>query len=144
MSTKASNLGRMHPAPLRYSAPLYFAGVPAGFPSPADDYVDRDLDLNEHLIAHPAATYFVRASGNSMSGAGIHDGDLLIVDRAVEPKDGSIVIAVICGDLTVKRLHFCDGRLLLEPDNNAYSPIEVAPEMDFQVWGVCRHVIHTL
>ena len=144
MSTKARNIANIPFSPLRCSPPLYFTGVSAGFPSPADDYIDQDLDLNEHLIEHPAATYFVRACGNSMIGAGIHDGDLLIVDRAVEPQNGSIVIAVLCGDLTVKRLRIQNGRLLLEPDNNAYPPIEVVPEMDFQVWGVCRHVIHTL
>jgi len=97
-------LGRVTETPLGRRIPLFAAGVPAGFPSPADDYIDRHLDLHEHLIEHPAATFYVRASGDSMVGAGIHDGDLLIVDRAVEPRDGHIVIAVVHGELTVKRL----------------------------------------
>lgn len=86
------------------SLPLFASRVPAGFPSPADDYIDQRLDLNEHLINHPAATFFVRVSGDSMTGASLHDGDLLIVDRALEPVDGRIVIAAVNGELTVKRL----------------------------------------
>ena len=124
--------------------PLPAASVSAGFPSPADDYIDRELDLNEHLIQHPAATFFVRVTGTSMIGAGIHDGDLLIVDRAVEPRDGSVVIAVLFGDLTVKRLRLRKGVLLLEAENQAYDPIAIPQGADFQVWGVCRHVIHSL
>ena len=123
---------------------LYQARVAAGLPSPADDYVEKRLDLNEHLIRHPAATYFIHASGNSMVNAGIHDGDLLIVDRAIAPADGDIVIAVLYGDLTVKRVRVRRGRLLLEPDNAAYPAIEVPPEASFQVWGVVTHSIHRM
>src|SRR4051812_19870697 len=83
---------------------LYVAAVSAGFPSPAEDYIEKNLNLNELLIKHPAATFFVRVSGTSMINAGIHDNDILIVDRSVEPGDGKIVIAAIQGDLTVKRL----------------------------------------
>ena len=127
--------------------PLFGSAVAAGFPSPADDYVERALDLNEHLIEHPSATFCVRASGNSMVGVGIHDGDLLIVDRAVEPRDGCIAVAVVDGELTVKRIRRVGERLFLQPDNpdkKAYSAIEVASETDFLVWGVCRFVIHAL
>ncbi len=127
--------------------PLFGSAVAAGFPSPADDYVERALDLNEHLIEHPSATFCVRASGNSMVGGGIHDGDLLIVDRAVEPRDGCIAVAVVDGELTVKRIRRVGERLFLQPDNpdkKAYSAIEVASETDFLVWGVCRFVIHAL
>ena len=93
MAQQVKILGKASFAPIRFEAPLYASGVQAGFPSPADDYIESDLDLNEHLIVHPAATYFVKASGNSVIGAGIHDGALLIVDRALEPRDGSVVIA---------------------------------------------------
>lgn len=106
--------------------PMFAAAVAAGFPSPADDYVERALDLNEHLIEHPAATYCVRASGNSMVGTGIHDGDLLIVDRAIEPRDGSIAIAVIDGELTVKRIRRHGERLLLVPANSDYPYVIIS------------------
>lgn len=122
----------------------YGANVPAGFPSPADDYIEGHLDLNEHLIHHPAATFFVRASGHSMVNAGIFDGDLLIVDRALSPQDGDIVIAVLFGELTVKRIRKRQDQLLLEPDNAAYPAIEVPPEANFQVWGVVAHAIHRM
>ncbi|MFA6132813.1 MAG: translesion error-prone DNA polymerase V autoproteolytic subunit [Phycisphaerae bacterium] len=105
---------------------MFAAAVAAGFPSPADDYVERALDLNEHLIEHPAATYCVRASGNSMVGTGIHDGDLLIVDRAIEPRDGSIAIAVIDGELTVKRIRRHGERLLLVPANSDYPYVIIS------------------
>jgi DNA polymerase V len=124
------------------SLPLYGSAVQAGFPSPADDYVESQLDLNEHLIRHPAATFFVRASGQSMRDAGIADGDLLIVDRALDPRDGDIVIAVLLGELTVKRIRRRDGRLLLEPDNAAYPAIDVPPDVGFSVWGVVTFAIH--
>ena len=124
--------------------PLFSARVPAGFPSPADDYIDRALDLNEHLIRHPAATFFVRVSGDSMVGAGIHPGDILVVDRAEEPSHGKIIIAALNGELTVKRLSRHHDRICLTPENPAYAPIEVTPEMQFEVWGVVVHVIHTV
>ena len=132
--------------PLRL--PLFLAGVQAGFPSPADDFIDKRLDLNEHLIQHPAATFFVRAVGESMLGAGIHDGDLLIVDRAVEAQSGKIVIASVNGELTVKRLERKGQRLLLVPANPDYPPIDVTEAMHsgegFEVWGVVTSVIHSL
>ncbi len=124
--------------------PLFTEGVAAGFPSPADDYIDRPLDLHEHLVEHPAATFFVRASGTSMEGAGIHDGDLLVVDRAVRPRDGHVVIAAVHGELTVKRLRRRRGRLYLVSDNDGFPPLAVTEEMDLRVWGVCRYVIHGL
>jgi DNA polymerase V len=120
------------------------SSVAAGFPSPADDYVEAQLDLNEHLIRHPAATFFIHASGNSMVNAGIYDGDLLIVDRSLAPRDGDVAIAVLYGDLTVKRIRKRDGRLLLEPDNAAYPAIDVPADAGFQVWGVVTHAIHKL
>lgn len=124
--------------------PLFLTGVSAGFPSPADDYIDRSLDLNDLLVRHQAATYFVRAAGDSMIGAGIHSGDILVVDRALEPRHDSVIIAVLNGELTVKRLFRRGERLLLVPDNPAFEPIEVTAEMDFEIWGVVAHVIHPL
>lgn len=122
--------------------PLYSSKVRAGFPSPADDYIERFLDLNEFLIRHPAGTFFVRASGDSMTDAGIHNDDLLIVDRSLEATNGKIVIASINGELTVKRLSKINGIVKLLPANSNYSPIEVGDEQDLVIWGVVTYVIH--
>jgi len=123
----------------------YFEGkVPAGFPSPAADYEENQLDLNKHLIKNPAATFFVRVSGDSMTGAGINDGDLLIVDRSLDPKNKNVVIAVIDGELTVKRIRIRRKKIYLEPENENYSTQEISQESDFQVWGVVTNVIHSL
>ncbi len=124
--------------------PLFLAGVQAGFPSPADDFIDKRLDLNEHLIQHPAATFFVRAVGDSMLGAGIHDGDLLIVDRAVEAQVGKTIIAAVHGELTVKRLERKGECLLLVPANPDYPSIDVTDGEGFEIWGVVTYVIHNL
>jgi DNA polymerase V len=123
-------------APSALTRPLLLAQAPAGFPSPADDHLDRDLDLHELLIQHPAATYFVRLAGDSMQGAGLYDGDLLIVDRSLEPKHTDIVIAVLNGELTVKRL-FKQGLLVqLRPANDRYPIITVTPDQELLIWGV--------
>ncbi len=124
------------------SLPLYGERCAAGFPSPAQDYVERTLDLNEFLIHHPNATYFVRASGESMIDSGIGDGDLLIVDRSVTPLHGSIVIAAVGGEFTVKKLAL-KPRLALVPMNPAYQTLYPDPD-DLDIFGVVRHVIHTL
>ena len=124
--------------------PLFESRVPAGFPSPAADYEEDRLDLNRYLIKHPAATFFVRAVGDSMIGAGIHCGDLLIVDRSLEPKDKSVVIAVIDGELTVKRIRIEKKKITLEPENKSYSIRRITEDTDFQVWGVVTNVIHPL
>jgi len=121
-------LGRVPFNPSRPAIPLFIGGVAAGFPSPADDYIDRNLDLHEHLIEHPAATFFVRACGTSMVRAGIHDGDLLVVDRALEPRDGHVVIAVVHGELAVKRLRHRQGRLYLVSDGNGL-PMHVVQQL---------------
>ncbi|MFU8769701.1 MAG: LexA family protein [Desulfotignum sp.] len=126
----------------RISLPLYMTAIEAGFPSPADDYIEGSLDLNQHLIRHPAATFFVRVSGDSMVNAGIFPGDILIVDRSLEAVDKKIVIAVVDGDLTVKRLRIRSGNPFLEPENDRYPPIEVTPDMAFEIWGVVTSVIH--
>jgi len=123
---------------------LFDARVPAGFPSPAADYEEDRLDLNEHLIKHPVATFFVRAIGDSMIGAGIHCGDLLIVDRSLEPRDRSVVIAVVNGELTVKRIRIRKRKITLEPENESYHAQEINENMEFEVWGVVTSVIHEL
>ena len=122
--------------------PLFESGVSAGFPSPADDYLDLPIDLNEFLIKHPAATFYVRVKGNSMEGAGIRNGDLLIVDRAEEPRNKSIVLGVIDGEFTVKRIKKKGSDLYLMPDNPEFKPIKIDDNMDFQVWGVVTYVVH--
>ena len=114
----------------------------AGFPSPAEQYVERPLDLNELLVARPAATYFVRAEGDSMEGAGIRPGDLLVVDRSMEAEDGSVVIACVDGEFTVKTLRKGRDGLRLEAANPAYKPIRFSGEMELQVFGVVTAVIH--
>jgi DNA polymerase V len=124
--------------------PYYEANVPAGFPSPAADYEENQLDLNRHLIRNPTATFFVRVSGDSMIGAGINDGDLLIVDRSLNPKDKNVVIAVVHGELTVKRIRIRRKKIILEPENENYASQEISEESDFQVWGVVTNVIHSL
>ena len=121
-----------------------FPGVSAGFPSPADDYVESALDLNEHLVREPAATFFVRAQGESMVGAGIHDGDLLVVDRSAEITNGKVVIACINGELTVKRYTRRDGKVRLAPENPAYKSLSLHEEDDIRMWGVVTNVIHPL
>ncbi len=126
------------------SLPLYGSRVAAGFPSPADDHLEDPLDLNRHLIRHPAATFLVRASGDSMLGAGIHPGDILVVDRALQPEPGRVVIAVVDGELTVKRL-LRDGQgWVLQPENPDYAPIQIREGQELQIWGVVAHVIHSL
>jgi len=136
----------LHPSELPPSLrlPLFGHKIVAGFPSPADDYVEDRIDLNQHLIRHKEATFFLRVQGDSMLGAGIHDGDLLVVDRALEPVDGKIVIAVLDGELTVKRLERRAGQIRLMPENPAFAPIVVNNEQDLVIWGVVTNVIHGL
>lgn len=124
--------------------PLLCTSIPAGFPSPADDYIENALDLNEHLIRHPAATFFVRVTGDSMTGAGINSGDILIVDRAVKPVNNSIIVAVINGEFTVKRLAKRGAAVYLLPENPDYEPVAVAGGSDFEVWGVVIYAIHSV
>ena len=122
--------------------PIFLANVQAGFPSPAEDYLDKTLDLNELLIAHPAATFFVRVSGDSMQNAGIFSGDILVVDRSLEAADNKIVIAIVGGEFTVKRLKIREGNISLVPENPTYPVLEMKEGSDFQVWGVVTYVIH--
>ena len=128
----------------RYALPIFLGRLPAGFPSPADDYLEGKLDLNRHLIKHPAATFFVRVTGDSMIGAGIHSGDLLVVDRSLEPADKHVVVAVLDGELTVKRLFKQNGVLRLLSENLNYQPIEITSQQTIEIWGVVTSVIHSL
>lgn len=127
-----------------YKLPLFLAPVSAGFPSPAEDYIEGNLDLNKYLIKNPAATFFVKVSGNSMIDASIHNGDILVVDRSLEPADRKVVIAVFNGELTVKRIKATGGRVVLISENKDYSPLQVEEEMNFEVSGVVTNVIHPL
>lgn len=116
----------------------------AGFPSPAEDYLDRKLDLHEYLVRNEAAAFFLRAHGDSMLGAGIHDGDLLIVDRSLEAGHKRVVIAAVDGELTVKRLLRRNGRVLLAPENPHYPEIDITEREYVHIWGVVTHVVHKL
>jgi DNA polymerase V len=128
------------PVPL----PLFTGKVAAGFPSPADDYVEKTLDLNELLVKKPAATFFVRAEGESMLGAGIHPNDILVVDRSLEPVDGKVVICALNGALTVKRLQRRAGQWVLAAENPLYADIALNEGLELVVWGVVTAVIHPL
>ena len=134
----------LQPRRTRLRLPLAGERVAAGFPSPADDYVEVGIDLNDQLIRHPTSTFFLRVSGESMLGAGIHDGDLLVVDRSLDPRPGRVVVAVLDGEFTLKRLVQHQGRLRLEAANPAYPPLELHRCGDVQIWGVAIHVIHPL
>jgi DNA polymerase V len=118
--------------------PLFGTSVEAGFPSPADDYLKCSLDLNERLVRHPSSTFFVRAKGASMRDAGINDGALLVVDRSITPSDGQIVVAMLDGQFTLKRLRKRKGQLFLEAENPDFLSIEINGEQELVIWGVVK------
>ena len=122
--------------------PLYSTRVSAGFPSPAEDYITRQLDLNDLLIKRPAATFFVEVEGESMLDAGIHDGDILVVDKGEIPANNKVVVAALDGELTVKKIGKIKGKLYLLPENPNFEPIEISGEMELMIWGVVTYVIH--
>ena len=122
--------------PSRPCLPLYLSPVQAGFPSPAEDYSEQRLDLHKHLVKHESATFFLRASGQSMINAGIFDGDLLVVDRAIAAAHNKVVIAALDGELTVKRLVRRNGRVLLAPENPDYPEIDITEHEYIHIWGV--------
>ena len=126
---------------LRFSSPLY-ASVRAGFPSPADDYVSEPLDLHDYLIKDSACTFFVRVVGESMTGAGIYPGDILVVDRSVEAKHDDVVIAFFNQEFTVKRLEKRGGAIRLVAEHPAYAPIRINRGDELIIWGVVGHVLH--
>ena len=121
--------------PSRLALPVFASRISAGFPSPADDHIEGKLDLNRHLVRRPAATFFIRAQGESMKDAGIFDGDLLVVDRGIVPRAGDIVIAVLHGELTVKRLAMTEAGSILSAENPAYPDIRPG-EAGCELWGI--------
>ena len=123
------------------TVPLFLSTVSAGFPSPADDYLEANLDLNAFLVKKPAATFLVRVTGDSMIEAGISDGDILIVDRSITPQFGFIVIAVVNGEFTVKRFVQIGGRPFLKPENKRLQPIDISRIENFEISGVIVHAI---
>ncbi len=127
----------------KWARPLFTTAVQAGFPSPAEDYIEGHLDLNRHLIKHPVATFYVRVVGDSMIDVGIHPGAILVVDRSVTADDGDIVIARLNDELCVKRLSIRNGRVSLVSENRFYKPIQVTEEMDFEIWGRVMHSIQS-
>lgn len=122
--------------------PIFTSRVQAGFPSPADDHLEDNLDLNTHLIQHKESTFFVKAQGESMLGAGIHQGDILVVDKSLTPKSGKIVIAVVDGEFTVKRLHKYKGIITLKAENPEFEDIKIEGTTELIIWGVVTSVIH--
>lgn len=138
-----SLLGRyLHPS-TPVALPLFMSGVAAGFPSPAQDYIERTLDLNDLCVQHPAATYFVRADGDSMEGVGIFSGDVLVVDRSLKAVHGDIVIACLDGEFTVKELSTRPALQLLA-HNPAYAPIQLDAESTLELFGVVTTVVHSV
>jgi DNA polymerase V len=129
--------------PTLVDLPLFVSKIPAGFPSPADDHLEATIDLNQQYIRHPAATFFVRVQGHSMIGAGIHHGDMLVIDRSLEAQSGSIVIAVVNGEFTVKRLMINNDGVWLMPENPDFQPLQISEGMGLHIWGVVAHVIHS-
>ena len=123
------------------TVPLVAAKVAAGFPSPADDYLDRPLDFNELLIANAAATFAVRIAGESMTGAGLFPGDIAVVDRSMSPTNGCVVLALVDGEFTIKRYRVRAGAVVLQAENKAFKDLIVPEEASFEVWGVVRHAI---
>ncbi len=130
--------------PTTFKVPLFAHAIRAGFPSPADDYVADTLDLNDHLMPRKEASFLLRAKGDSMVGVGIHDGDILVVDRSLTAADGKVVIATLDGQFTVKTLEKKQGRIRLLPANSDFEPIEIKDEQELQIWGVVTRVIHSL
>jgi DNA polymerase V len=130
-------------APIQ-AIPLYGYTVQAGFPSPADDYVEDRLDLNQLLVQNKSSTFFLRVKGDSMVGAGIHNGDIIVVDRSIEPVDRSVVVAIVDGELTVKRLRLRFGNPELHAENQKYAPIRFKEGQELSIWGVVTSAVHTV
>ena len=127
----------------RFKIPLLNDSVSAGFPSPADDYTEENIDLNEHLISNPSSTFFLRVKGESMINAGIKDKDLIIVDKSLIAKPGDIVIAMIDGEFTIKRLSIKNDELYLKAENHNYPDFSFKNHIDVQIWGVVIYSIHS-
>ncbi|MDP6923000.1 MAG: translesion error-prone DNA polymerase V autoproteolytic subunit [Lutibacter sp.] len=123
------------------SLPFVAEGIRAGFPSPADDFLDLDIDLNKHLIKNPSTTFYARVKGHSMNGAGIHDGDLLIIDKSLEARNNKIAVCFIDGEFTVKRIRIEKDLVWLLAENEDYPPIKVTKDCEFIIWGIVTNVI---
>lgn len=138
--------GALRPAqaPTPASVPLYASRIPAGFPSPADDYVEEELDFNKLLVKNPPATFSLRVKGSSMTGAGIFDGDIIVVDRSIEARDGNVVVAECEGGYTVKRLSMRRGKTRLMPENPDFAPIEFKDGQELVIFGVVTNVVHAV
>ena len=122
--------------------PLFLTRIHAGFPSPADDYKDKTLDLNELVVKNPRATFYLRVSGDSMRDARIFEGDTIAVDRSLHASHNSVIVALLNGEFTIKRLCYKDNTIYLTPANPLFKPIQITEEMEFQVWGVVTYCIH--
>ena len=144
--TKTDKVGIARPEinPPRLKRPLFGSSIQAGFPSPADDYIETFLDLNELMVSRPSATFFIRVIGDSMVGAGIVEGDILVVDRSLTPRNDSVVIAVVDGELTVKRLRKENGICELHSENARFRPIKFTDDMELVIWGVVSGVTRKL
>ena len=127
----------------RLKIPLLSDSISAGFPSPADDYTEENIDLNEHLISNPFSTFFLRVKGESMLNAGIKDKDLIIVDKSLRAKTGDIVIAMIDGEFTIKRLSMKNNELYLKAENPNYPDFRFKNHIDIQIWGGVIYSIHS-
>lgn len=121
--------------------PVVESGISAGFPSPALDFIDLSIDLNKHLIKHPSATFYGRVKGNSLKNAGIDNGDLLVIDRSIEPTNGKIAVCFIDGEFTAKRIKITKKEVWLIPENENYQPILVTEDSNLLIWGIVTHVI---
>lgn len=126
----------------RLPLPYAESGIQAGFPSPAEDYPVESIDLNTELVNHPAATFYGRVHGESMADEGIHDGDILIVDRSLEPSNDDLAVCAVDGEFTLKRIRLERDHVWLIPSNELFDPILVTPQNRFVVWGVVTHTIH--
>ena len=135
---------RLAENPSAFKVPLFGHTIRAGFPSPADDYVADTLDLNDHLMPRKEASFLLKAKGDSMIGVGIHDGDILIIDRSITASHGCVVIATVDGQFTVKTLEKKRGKIRLLPANPEFQPIEFKDEQELQIWGVVTNVVHNL
>ena len=122
-------------------APFFDTGISAGFPSPAEDFKEHRLSLDEELVTNKEATFFARVSGQSMINAGLNDNDLLVIDRSLEPEDGKIAVCFLDGEFTVKRLRVSENEMWLQPENPDYPIIKITDENDFVIWGIVTNVI---
>ena len=137
---------KIHPADISTQLEIPFAdqGIKAGFPSPAQDYIEQGIDLNRELIRHPSSTFFAKVDGNSMQNSFLCDGDIAIVDKAIEPRDGCKVVAFIDGEFVMKTMEIQPDKILLIPENPDYPTITVTPDQQLTIWGVVTYVIHKL